>query len=77
MGADRGPVAGRITFVGSIKWLERRPFDAHDLGRLLHHRSRLPGAGDEAVPIAVSRSGAVTHGVRVLAPEDLLAAYPD
>ena len=77
VGADRGPVARRISFVGSIKWQENRPFDAHDLGRLLLHRSRLPGA-DEAVPVvAVSRSGVAVEGVRVLSPEDLLAAYRD
>ncbi|GAB3954783.1 hypothetical protein GCM10027614_62490 [Micromonospora vulcania] len=78
VGADRGPVARRITFVGSIKWQEKRPFDAHDLGRLLLHRSQLPGA-DETVPVlAVSRSGAAAvDGVRVVSPEDLLTAYRD
>ncbi|MFI6262239.1 ATP-binding protein [Micromonospora sp. NPDC051006] len=77
VGADRGPVAKRITFVGSIKWLENRPFDAHDLGRLLQHRSRLPGGDDDVVPIAVSRAGLATDGVQGLSPEDLLAGYPD
>ncbi|MEU5912857.1 DUF234 domain-containing protein [Micromonospora sp. NPDC047527] len=75
VGADREPVARRISFVGSIKWQENRPFDAHDLGRLLLHRSQLPGA-DESVPLlAVSRSGTATDGLRVLSPEDLLTAY--
>ncbi|MFI7593123.1 ATP-binding protein [Micromonospora sp. NPDC049359] len=75
VGADRGPVAERICFVGSVKWQENRPFDAHDLGRLLLHRSRLPGA-DESVPtVAVSRSGTAVDGLRVLSPEDLLTAY--
>ncbi|MEH0980926.1 hypothetical protein [Micromonospora sp. CPCC 205556] len=74
VGADREPVARRITFVGSVKWLESRPFDAHDLGRLVVHRSRLPGT-DELV--AVSRSGTVVEGVRVLSPEDLLTAWRD
>ncbi|RLP95007.1 DUF234 domain-containing protein [Micromonospora sp. CV4] len=75
VGADRGPVAGRIRFVGSVKWQENRPFDAHDLGRLLLHRSRLPGA-DETVPaLAVSRSGAAVEGIPVLSPDDLLTAY--
>ena len=46
VGADRGPIAKRITLAGSIKWLEQRPFDRHDLTRLLVHRSRLPGADD-------------------------------
>ncbi|MEV4808448.1 ATP-binding protein [Micromonospora avicenniae] len=77
VGADRGPIAKRITFAGSVKWLEKRPFDAHDLGRLLQHRSRLPGADEDTALVAVSRSGVATEGVRALLPEDLLAAYSD
>ncbi|MFG1882808.1 ATP-binding protein [Micromonospora sp. NPDC049102] len=77
VGADRGPVAQRICFVGSVKWQENRPFDAHDLDRLFLHRSRLPGA-DESVPtVAVSRSGTAVDGIHVLSPEDLLDAYRD
>ncbi|MER7889327.1 DUF234 domain-containing protein [Micromonospora sp. NPDC094482] len=76
VGADRGPIANRLTFVGSVKWLENRPFDVHDLGRLLQHRSRLPGADEDLALVAVSRSGVVTEGVQGLLPEDLLAAYP-
>ncbi|MEW2381408.1 DUF234 domain-containing protein [Micromonospora sp. NPDC047707] len=77
VGADREPVARRITFVGSIKWQENRAFDAHDLGRLLVHRSRLPGADDEVPLVAVSRSGVTVDGLRPVSPEDLLAAYRD
>ncbi|RKN49555.1 ATP-binding protein [Micromonospora endolithica] len=77
VGADRGPVAKRITFVGSVKWLEQRPFDAHDLGELLSHRSRLPGADDDVPLVAVSRSGVTADGVRALTPGDLLTAYRD
>ncbi|MCW3840905.1 ATP-binding protein [Micromonospora yasonensis] len=77
VGADRAPVAKLVTFVGSIKWLENGPFDAHDLGRLLRHRAQLPGA-DEATPlVAVSRSGRSVDGVTVLTPEDLLTAWRD
>lgn len=75
VGADRAPVAKRITCVGSIKWLERRPFDAHDLAELLRHRSLLPGAASETPLLAVSRSGTTTDGIRVLSPTDLLGAY--
>ncbi|MEU7850382.1 hypothetical protein AB0B69_23530 [Micromonospora parva] len=75
VGADRAPVARHISFVGSVKWQENRPFDAHDLGRLPLHRSRLPGA-DESVPmVAVSRSGTAVDGIRVLSAEDLLTGY--
>lgn len=75
VGADREPIAKQITFVGSIKWLENRPFDGHDLARLATHRSRMPGTDESTALLAVSRSGAATEGVRTLVPEDLLAAY--
>ncbi|PRX45512.1 hypothetical protein B0I33_109175 [Prauserella shujinwangii] len=75
VGADREPVAKRITVVGSMKWLEQRPFDAHDLGRLVSHRSRLPGADETTPPLVVSRSGATVGGVQVIGPEELLAAW--
>ncbi|MFG3710253.1 ATP-binding protein [Micromonospora sp. NPDC047730] len=77
VGADREPIAKRITVVGSVKWLENRPFDVHDLNRLLLHRSRLPGADEQVPLVAVSRSGTTVEGVRSLSPEDLLAAYRD
>ncbi|QDY06734.1 DUF234 domain-containing protein [Micromonospora sp. HM134] len=77
VGADRGPVARRITVVGSVKWLENRPFDGHDLGRLTLHRPRLPGADEQVPLLAVTRAGAVVDGVRVLTPEDLLTAWGD
>jgi uncharacterized protein len=75
VGADREPVAKRITCVGSVKWLENRAFDARDLARLIVHRSRLPGADDSTPLVAVSRGGAAVDGVVPLGPEDLLAAW--
>nr|WP_269634787.1 DUF234 domain-containing protein [Saccharomonospora saliphila] len=77
VGADREPVAKRITVVGSVKWLRDRPFDEHDLARLLTHRTRLPGADERTPLLAVSRGGATTSGVTMLVPEDLLAAWRD
>lgn len=77
VGADRAPVAKRVTFVGSVKWLENAPFDAHDLGQLLRHRSRMPGADETTPLVAVSRSGGSFEGLTVLTPEDLLAAWRD
>ncbi|MGW0551702.1 ATP-binding protein [Streptomyces altiplanensis] len=73
--ADRGPIAKRITAVGSIKWLENRPFDARDLARLIVHRSQLPGADEDTPLLAVSRSGATVDGVQVVGPEELLTAW--
>jgi hypothetical protein len=77
VGADRGPIAKKITMVGSIKWLEGRTFDPHDLGRLVVHRSRLPGADDATALLAVTRTGTADGGVRTLGPDDLLAAWQD
>ena len=76
VGADRSPVAGRITAVGSIKWHDEAPFDAHDLARLAHHRDRLPGATPDTPLLAVSRTGCAVAGLPVLAPADLITAWP-
>jgi hypothetical protein len=75
VGADREPIAKRITLVGSVKWLESRPFDPHDLARLLTHRSRLPGAEDSTPLLAVSRAGTTTADLPTLTPDDLIAAW--
>jgi len=75
VGADRAPIAKKITMTGSIKWLENKPFDGRDLSRLVIHRSRLPGADDGTPLLAVSRTGATTSGVTILTPDDLLAAW--
>ena len=75
VGADRAPIAKTLTLVGSIKWQENRPFDAHDLARLVLHRDRLPGADRSTPLVAVSRSGSTTGGARMLGPDDLLTAF--
>ncbi|NEE04327.1 ATP-binding protein [Phytoactinopolyspora halotolerans] len=75
VGADRGPVATHIYFVGSIKWLDQRPFDLHDLGELALHRGRLPGAEEHTPLLAVSRSGVTVDGLASFDPEDLVAAW--
>lgn len=73
--ADRAPVAERILGVGSIKWLENRPFDHHDLNELLTHRTRLPGAQADTPLYVISRSGSEVDGVTVYSPEDLIDAW--
>ena len=74
IGADRGPVAHEILFVGSIKWLDKSSFDAHDLSALHRHRAALT---DEPLPlVAVSRSGVSVAGVdAAYGPQELLAAW--
>lgn len=73
--ADRAPVAKEIVAVGSIKWLENAPFDAHDLGQLHAHRLQLPGAAPDTPLLAVSRSGCSVDGVVCLKPDDLLGGW--
>lgn len=70
--ADRAPVAKEILAVGSIKWLENAPFDAHDVAALQIHRSKLPGAAPGTPLIAVARSGCIVDDVTHVTPDQLL-----
>ncbi|HEX5543334.1 MAG TPA: ATP-binding protein [Micromonospora sp.] len=74
VGADRAPVAKQLLFFGSIKWLEKSPFDRHDLAALNWHRAAVT---DQPVPlIALSRSGVECEGLdAAYGPADLLAAW--
>ncbi|GLY06813.1 ATP-binding protein [Actinoplanes sp. NBRC 101535] len=74
VGADREPVARELLFLGSIKWLERSPFDDHDLLALQRHRAAIT---DEAVPLlAISRSGVTATGLQATyGPEELITAW--
>jgi AAA+ ATPase superfamily predicted ATPase len=75
VGADREPIAKKVTMVGSVKWLENRPFDHHDLSELIVHRAKIPGADTSTPLYVVSRSGCEVDGVRHIAPEELLAVW--
>ncbi len=57
IGADRSPVAKRLFFAGSIKWLGT-PFDNHDLSELTRGAAQVPGfsPGDTGLAV-VSLSG--------------------
>lgn len=74
VGADREPVAKRLVFFGSIKWLERSPFDNHDLVSLQRHRAAIT---DAPVPLmAISRSGVDVSGLDAsYGPADLIRAW--
>lgn len=77
VGADRAPVAGRVTFVGSVKWQQRRPFGDRDLAALVVARDRVPGADRTTPLVAVSRAHGPAPGPALTyRPEDLLAAWP-
>ncbi|MQA98518.1 MAG: ATP-binding protein, partial [Streptosporangiales bacterium] len=75
VGADREPVAKKITFVGSIKWKEKRPFDAADLAELATHRAKIPGAGEATPLVAVSGCGVTVDGVQGIGPDRLIEAW--
>ncbi|WP_223166991.1 ATP-binding protein [Nonomuraea sp. SYSU D8015] len=75
VGADREPIAKKITMLGSVKWLENRPFDHHDLSELIVHRSKMPGADTSTPLYAISRSGCSVDGVTPIGPEELLDAW--
>ncbi|WP_199517184.1 ATP-binding protein [Nucisporomicrobium flavum] len=74
VGADRAPVARELLFLGSIKWLERSPFDDHDLLALQRHRAAVTG---EPVPLlALSRSGVTASGLTAAyGPDELIRAW--
>jgi hypothetical protein len=74
VGADRGPLANELLFVGSVKWLDRAAFDTHDLATLRQHRHFLT---DDPLPlVAVSRAGVSCDGLdAAYGPEELLAAW--
>lgn len=77
IGADHEPVAGAVRFVGSIKWLEERPFDRHDYDALARSVLSVPGTQFDTPLVAVSRSG-VAGDLPLAAqwgPEDLLRAW--
>ncbi|GAA5064335.1 ATP-binding protein [Nocardia callitridis] len=76
VGADRGPVAKRITCVGSVKWRDNATFDHRDIARLATHRAQLPGADEDTDLLAVVRNVGAVEGVRLIGPESLLTAWP-
>ncbi|MQS07609.1 ATP-binding protein [Streptomyces alkaliphilus] len=77
VGADRESPAGRIHFVGSVKWLENRSFDRGDHDALVRDLLAVPGTDPNTPLVAVSRSG-VAEGLPLAAwwgPEDLVRAW--
>jgi uncharacterized protein len=68
--------AKEVGFIGSVKWRQRLPFNAHDLAALINARDRVPGATEKTKLIGVSHSGYNTDGLDVeLSPEDIVTAW--
>jgi hypothetical protein len=80
IGADRAPVAQRVFFAGSVKWLNG-PFDQRDLAALQHGAPQVPGFVPGTTQLAVvSLSGTAddldTTSLGLLwGPQDVVAAW--
>ncbi|MEV0660920.1 ATP-binding protein [Actinomadura luteofluorescens] len=77
VGADRAPVANRIHFAGSIKWLNG-PFDDRDLANLRRAASEVPGLDPATAGlVVVSLSGTDFTGDVALSwsPDDVVNAW--
>ena len=79
IGADREPVARRLFYAGSVKWLDR-PFGDHDLAALRRGAAEVPGFDPGATAlIAASASGfsdAAANGLALTwRPADVVAAF--
>jgi len=78
VGADRAPVARRVLFAGSIKWLGT-PFDSHDLAALRRDAAQVPGFDPEAGGLAVVSLSGVHPSVEGVGlawgADDVVAAW--
>jgi hypothetical protein len=80
VGADRSPVAQRIHFIGSVKWLTT-PFDDRDLAELMRSATEVPGFAPGGTGLViVSRSGTSprldpARVDLVQGPADILSAW--
>ena len=79
IGADRAPVAGKLWYAGSVKWLDH-PFGSRDLATLQRDATQVPGfePGDTAL-ISVSCKGFTDSAATGLAlcwlPQDVISAF--
>jgi hypothetical protein len=79
IGTDRGPVARRLWYAGSVKWLDH-PFGSRDLAALQRGAAQVPGFNpEETALIGVSCAGFVDAAATDLAlrwlPADVVGAF--
>jgi hypothetical protein len=79
VGADRGPVARKLWYVGSVKWLDQ-PFGRRDLAALQRGAPQVPGFNPrETALISVSCTGFTDSAATGLAlcwlPGDVVGAF--
>ena len=75
IGADSGPVAKKIMYAGTIKWLDNGPVTQADMNELARSLASVTGASDSTPLMAVSRVPVTAAGVISLGPDDLLKAW--
>jgi AAA+ ATPase superfamily predicted ATPase len=76
VGADRGPVAKRIGYLGSIKWHETVPLARKDFTALAAGVARVPGADEDTPLIGVARARSEPGPwSAVFSAEDLVDAW--
>jgi hypothetical protein len=79
VGGDRAPVARKLFYAGSVKWLDQ-PLNTHDLAALQRGAVQVPGfePGETAL-VAVSRAGFADRTTDQLAlcwqPSDVVSAF--
>ena len=79
VGADRGPAARKLWYVGSVKWLDH-PFGSRDLAALQRSAPQVPGFDPaQTALIGVSWAGFTDSAATDLAlgwqPEDIVGAF--
>jgi uncharacterized protein len=76
VGVDGSGARRRVSFVGSVKWRQRRPFSGTDAAALAAQRPLVPGTDDRTALVAVSSSGFDVRDVPItLGPDQLLDAW--
>jgi uncharacterized protein len=80
LGADRAPIAGRLYFAGSIKWLGS-PFDGHDLAELHQAAVQVPGLVPTTTGLVIVSLSNIAPATDLSAvdlvwtPNDVIAAW--
>ncbi|ADB32742.1 ATPase [Kribbella flavida DSM 17836] len=80
VGADRAPIARRVDFAGSVKWLGT-PYDRHDLRELTHAARAVPGFDAGAAGLVVVSLSGLSSDLRradvdlVWTADDVAAAW--
>lgn len=76
VGVDGNGAKRRVSFIGSIKWRQRRPFSGADASALAAQLPFVPGVDDRTALVAVSSSGFDVRDVHItLGPAELLEAW--